>query len=102
MPPTPPVPTRSRLLLPADACQPHPGGGPSHSMLPTLTVHPVMSVLPAGMLNVLHGDRPPASKLPFWKGAAQAGVHTRKTANARRTIRDSRLSMPAVEGGQRL
>ena len=41
-------------------------------MLPVLTVQPVISVLPAGMLNVLHGLMPPASKLPFWNGAAAA------------------------------
>jgi hypothetical protein len=65
MPPAP-DPTRSRLLLPCDACQPQAGtGAPSQSMLPTLTVQPVMIVLPAGMLNVLQGTMLPDSKLPF-------------------------------------
>jgi hypothetical protein len=49
-------------LLPFGGCQPQ-AGALSQSMFPTLTVHPGMSVLPAGMSKALQGFVP--SKLPF-------------------------------------
>src|ERR1700716_1265988 len=67
-PPMPPVPTRSRLLLPFDACHaPQARGTPIQSMFPTLTVQPGVKVVPDGILKLLHAT--PISKLPFWNGA---------------------------------
>src|ERR1700682_6409097 len=67
-PPMPPVPTRSRLLLPFDACHaPQARGAPIQSMFPILTVQPGVKVVPDGILKLLHAM--PISKLPFWNGA---------------------------------
>src|SRR5436305_7814907 len=58
--------------LPPNDFQPH-GGGPSQSIVPCETVHPVMTVLPAGRSKTLQVlDTLPCSKPPFWNFAPEA------------------------------
>src|SRR5215472_15581209 len=94
MPPVQTWPTRSRELFPRAACQPQ-GGGPSQSIIPTVTVQPLSTLLPTPRSKTLHVfGTLPFSKPPFWKcaaDAAHANASTPKHAISR-TI-DTPLSM---------
>jgi hypothetical protein len=71
------------------------GGGPSQSMLPTLTVQPGVKLLPAGMLNTKQAGAP-ISKLPFWNGAAPAQALKANSKLAKHSLAIRLIDIPLV------
>src|SRR5437868_4190877 len=84
MPPVVPLPTRSRLRFPSEAVQ---QAVVRNSMLPEMTVQPVIEVSPIGSA-MLHGSavNVPISNPPFWNGVADADA-AKTTANRTERMR---------------
>jgi hypothetical protein len=94
-PPTAKLPTRSSEDVPCDETQ----LVVIQSTVPTLTVQPGICVLPAGMSKTNVAGAP-ASKLPFWNGAACAAV-ARKSAAIAASHRGMEMLLSRERPGRR-